>query len=86
MEYVDKLGRRHYIMAGNVGTAPGPYTPFFTVRRGRADQEEPIYRRDADDPSWPGFASIDEANQEATAKAVEWIVADANAAGANSGP
>lgn len=77
MEYVDKLGRRHFILAGCVGN--GPFTPFFSVRRGRADQEEPIFMRDVDDPSWRTFATMPEAHQDATARAIEWIEAEADA-------
>jgi len=85
MEHIDKMGRRHFILAGCVGD--GPFTPFFSVRRGRADQEEPLYMRDFDDPSWRTFPTLPEATQDATARAVEWIEAraDADAAAGTSG-
>jgi hypothetical protein len=84
LEYVDKMGRRHYVLAGAVGD--GPFTPFFSVRRGRADQEEQLYVRDADDPSWRTFPTLAAAHQDAAARAVEWIEgqADVDAAGGAS--
>jgi hypothetical protein len=75
MEYTDKLGRRHFVLCGCVGD--GPFTPFFTVRRGRPDQEDPVYLRDVDDPSWGKFQTMPEAIKDATEKAIEWIDADA---------